>query len=148
MKIFLLQDVKKLGKAGDIVDVSDGYAKNFIMPQKLGKEATKEIINEWKIKKGAEAKHKEDDRQAAIALAKELSQKKLTLKIKGGENGKLFGSVTAKDIADLLSKDYGLTVDKKKIVLKDAIKTAGIYEVEIKLHPDASAKVSVAVETL
>lgn len=148
MKIFLLQDVKKLGKAGEIVDVSDGYAKNFIMPQKLGKEATKEIINEWKIKKGAEAKHKEDDRQAAIALAKDLSAKSVTLKIKGGDNGKLFGSVTSKDIADAINKEHGLTIDKKKILLKDAIKTAGCYHVDVKLHPEATAKILVTVETL
>ena len=134
MKILLLQDVKKLGKAGDIVDVSDGYAKNFIMPQKLGKEATKEVLNEWKLKKGSEANRREQEKQAAIAQAEELSKVKIKLQVKGGEGGRLFGSVTAKE------------VDKKKVQLKDGIKNAGAYQVEIKLHPAATAKVSVQVD--
>ena len=145
MKILLLQDVKKLGKAGDIVDVSDGYAKNFIMPQKLGKEATKEVLNEWKLKKGSEANRREQEKQAAIAQAEELSKVKIKLQVKGGEGGRLFGSVTAKDVADALEKQAGIKVDKK-VQLKDGIKNAGAYQVEIKLHPAATAKVSVQVD--
>ncbi len=148
MKVLLLQDVKKLGKAGDIVDVSDGYAKNFIMPQKLGREATKEVINEWKLKKGSEANRREQEKQEAIALAAELSKVKVLITVKGGEGGRLFGSVTAKDIADTLEKQTGVKVDKKKIQLKDGIKTAGAYQVEIRLHPAATAKVQVQVDTL
>lgn len=146
MKILLLQDVKKLGKAGDIVDVSDGYAKNFIMPQKLGKEATKEVLNEWKLKKGSEANRREQEKQAAIAQAEELSKVKIKLQVKGGEGGRLFGSVTAKDVADALEKQAGIKVDKKKVQLKDGIKNADAYQVEIKLHPAATAKVSVQVD--
>ena len=146
MKILLLQDVKKLGKAGDIVDVSDGYAKNFIMPQKLGKEATNEVLNEWKLKKGSEANRREQEKQAAIAQAEELSKVKIKLQVKGGEGGRLFGSVTAKDVADALEKQAGIKVDKKKVQLKDGIKNAGAYQVEIKLHPAATAKVSVQVD--
>ncbi len=148
MKVLLLQDVKKLGKAGDIVDVSDGYAKNFIMPQKLGREATKEVINEWKLKKGSEANRREQEKQEAIALAAELSKVKVLITVKGGEGGRLFGSVTAKDIADTLEKQTGVKVDKKKIQMKDGIKTAGVYQVEIRLHPAATAKVQVQVDTL
>ena len=148
MKVLLLQDVKKLGKAGDIVDVSDGYAKNFIMPQKLGREATKEVINEWKLKKGSEANRREQEKQEAIALAAELSKVKVLITVKGGEGGRLFGSVTAKDIADTLGKQTGVKVDKKKIQMKDGIKTAGVYQVEIRLHPAATAKVQVQVDTL
>ncbi len=148
MKVLLLQDVKKLGKAGDIVDVSDGYAKNFIMPQKLGREATKEVINEWKLKKGSEANRREQEKQEAIALAAELSKVKVLITVKGGEGGRLFGSVTAKDIADTLEKQTGVKVDKKKNQLKDGIKTAGAYQVEIRLHPAATAKVQVQVDTL
>ena len=148
MKVLLLQDVKKLGKAGDIVDVSDGYAKNFTMPQKLGREATKEVINEWKLKKGSEANRREQEKQEAIALAAELSKVKVLITVKGGEGGRLFGSVTAKDIADTLEKQTGVKVDKKKIQMKDGIKTAGAYQVEIRLHPAATAKVQVQVDTL
>ena len=148
MKVLLLQDVKKLGKAGDIVDVSDGYAKNFIMPQKLGREATKEVINEWKLKKGSEANRREQEKQEAIALAAELSKVKVLITVKGGEGGRLFGSVTAKDIADTLEKQTGVKVDKKKIQMKDGIKTAVAYQVEIRLHPAATAKVQVQVDTL
>ena len=103
MKVLLLQDVKKLGKAGDIVEVSDGYAKNYLMPQKLGIEATKEVMNEWKLKKGSEANRKEQEKQAAVEMAARLSKEKVKLEVKGGEGGRLFGSITAKDIADAVS---------------------------------------------
>ncbi len=146
MKVFLLEDVKKLGKAGDIVDISDGYAKNFILPKKLGREATNDVINEWKLKKGAEANRKQQEREEALAQAKEITGKVVTLKVKGGENGRLFGSVTAKDVAEGLKEQYGIQVDKKKIQMKDAIKNEGSYEAEIKLHPVASAKITVKVE--
>ena len=146
MKVFLLEDVKKLGKAGDIVDISDGYAKNFILPKKLGREATNDVINEWKLKKGAEANRKQQERQEALEQAREITGKVVTLKVKGGENGRLFGSVTAKDVADGLKEQYGIQVDKKKIQMKDAIKNEGSYEAEIKLHPVASAKITVKVE--
>ncbi|MBQ7064990.1 MAG: 50S ribosomal protein L9 [Firmicutes bacterium] len=146
MKVMLLQDVKKLGKAGEIVEISDGYAKNFILPKKLGKEATNEVLNEWKLKKGSEANRKLQERQEALATAAELSSKSVVLQVKGGENGRLFGAVTAKDIAEALDQQHGVKIDKKKIQLKEAIKTVGNYEVEIKLHPVASAKIAVKVE--
>jgi len=148
MKVFLLQDVKKLGKAGEIVEVSDGYAKNFILPKKLGKEATKEVMNEWNIKKGAEANRKEMERQAAIDLGKEIQGKSFTMKVKGGGQGRLFGSVTSKDVADALNEQLKINVDKKKVLMKDNIKAVGSYDVEIKLHPEVTAKVKINVEEL
>ena len=141
MKVLLLQDVKKLGKAGDIVDVSDGYAKNFIMPQKLGREATKE----WKLKKGSEANRREQEKQEAIALAAELSKVKVLITVKGGEGGRLFGSVTAKDIADTLEKQTGVTF--LDVAGEDEAKES-LQEVVDFLHPAATAKVQVQVDTL
>ncbi len=99
MKILLLEDVKKLGKKGEIMEVSDGYAKNYIIPKKLGKEATKEVINEWSIKKESEARKKEREAEEAKALAETLSKTVVVIKTKSGEGGRLFGSITSKDIA-------------------------------------------------
>ena len=146
MKVLLLQDVKKLGKDGDIIEVSDGYAKNYLMPQKLGIEATKEVMSEWKLKKGSEANRKEQEKQAAVEMAARLSKEKVKLEVKGGEGGRLFGSITAKDIADAIEQQIGTKIDKKKIQLKDPIKNAGSYEVEVRLHPAATAKIGVQVE--
>lgn len=146
MKVLLLKDVKKLGKDGDIIEVSDGYAKNYLMPQKLGIEATKEVMNEWKLKKGSEANRKEQEKQAAVEMAARLSKEKVKLEVKGGEGGRLFGSITAKDIADAIEQQIGTKIDKKKIQLKDPIKNAGSYEVEVRLHPAATAKIGVQVE--
>ncbi|MBQ4382871.1 MAG: 50S ribosomal protein L9 [Firmicutes bacterium] len=148
MKVMLLEDVKKLGKAGEVVEISDGYAKNFILPKKLGKEANADVLNQWKLKKGSEANRKAQEKQEALALAAKLEEKTVLLKVKGGENGRLFGSVTAQAIADALAQQHGIQIDKKKIQLKDAIKATGSYPVDIKLHPEATAKVTVRVETL
>ncbi len=137
MKILLLQDVKKLGKAGEIVDVSDGYAKNFIIPKKLGREATKQVQNEWQQKKGAEANRKEQERLASLALAKDLDNKVITLKEKAGKDGRLFGSVTAKDLSEAMKQQYDIEIDRKKINLKDPIRAVGNYSVEVKLQAEA-----------
>ena len=148
MKVMLLEDVKKLGKAGDVVDVSDGYANNYILPKKLGREANADVLNQWKLKKGSEANRKAQEKQEALDLAAKLKDKIVLVKTKGGENGRLFGSVTSQAIADALAQQHGIQVDKKKIQLKDAIKATGSYPVDIKLHPEATAKVTVKVETL
>ncbi|MBQ6239301.1 MAG: 50S ribosomal protein L9 [Firmicutes bacterium] len=148
MKVMLLEDVKKLGKAGDVVDVSDGYAKNYILPKKLGREANADVLNQWKLKKGSEANRKAQEKQEALDLAAKLEQKTVVLQVKGGDNGRLFGSVTAQAIADALNEQHQIQVDKKKIQLKDAIKAAGSYTVDIKLHPAATAKVAVKVEAV
>ncbi|MBR2264467.1 MAG: 50S ribosomal protein L9 [Firmicutes bacterium] len=145
MKILLLEDVKKLGKAGEIVDVSDGYAKNFIIPKKLGREATKDVLNNWKQQKASEANRKKIEKQQAIATVKDLETKVITLKEKAGKDGRLFGSVTAKDLAEALKKQYGLDVDRKKINLKDPIRAVGNYSVEIKLQAEASGNMTVQI---
>ncbi|MFR3484569.1 MAG: 50S ribosomal protein L9 [Clostridia bacterium] len=142
MKILLLEDVKKLGKKGEIMEVSDGYAKNYIIPKKLGKEATKEVINEWSIKSKPE---KEREAEEAKALAETLSKTVVVIKTKSGEGGRLFGSITSKDIAEALLK-MDLNVDKKKIFVKDPIKAIGNYSVEVKLHANAAANLTVRIE--
>lgn len=145
MKILLLQDVKKLGKAGEIVDVSDGYAKNYIIPKKLGREATAQVMNNWKQQKASEANRKEMEKQQAIATVKDLGNKVITLKEKAGQDGRLFGSVTAKDLAEALKTQYGIDVDRKKINLKDPIRAVGNYSVEIKLLAEATGLLTVQI---
>ena len=127
------------------MEVSDGYAKNYIIPKKLGKEATKEVINEWSIKKESEARKKEREAEEAKALAETLSKTVVVIKTKSGEGGRLFGSITAKDIAEALLK-MDLNVDKKKIFVKDPIKAIGNYSVEVKLHANAAANLTVRIE--
>ena len=146
MKVLLLQDVKKLGKAGDIVEVSDGYAKNFIIPKKLGREATKQVQNEWQQKKGSEANRKEQERLQAIALVAELKDKVVVLKEKAGKDGRLFGSVTAKDLAEAMKAQYGVDIDRKKINLKDPIRAVGNYSVEVKLLAEAVGQMTVQIQ--
>ncbi len=146
MKILLTEDVKKLGKKGEIVDVSDGYAKNFILPKKLGVEATKAVVNEWQVKKGSEANRKEKEKQEAQALAKELNGKSITFRTKTGEGGRLFGSITTKDVADLIKEQLGYEIDKKRLTLPVAVKAVGQYTVTIKLHTEASTEINLKVE--
>ena len=146
MKILLLQDVKKLGKSGEIVEVSDGYAKNFIIPKKLGREATKQVQNEWAQKKGSEANRKEQERLAAIELVSQLKDKVVVLKEKAGQDGRLFGSVTAKDLSEAMKKQYGVDIDRKKINLKDPIRAVGNYSVEVKLQAEAVGQMIVQIE--
>ena len=146
MKILLTADVSKLGKAGDLVDVSDGYAKNYIIPRKLGKEATKQVQHEWEQKKSREAYLKQKEREQAIETAKNLGSKVVVLKQKAGQDGRLFGSVTAKEIAEALKEQHSIEVDRKKILLKDPIKAVGGYTVEVRLMADAVGKLSVMIE--
>ena len=146
MKVLLTEDVKKLGKKGEIVEVSDGYAKNYILPQKLGMEATKAIQNEWQVRKGSEANRKEKGKQEALALAKELTGKSVTIRTKAGEGGRLFGSITTKEVAELIHQQLGLEVDKKKLTLNAAVKAIGQYTVSIRLHTEATAEILLKVE--
>jgi len=145
MKVVLLQDVKSLGKKDDIVNVSDGYARNFLFPKKLAVEATVGKLNEISDKKSSLENKKKKELEQAKALAEKLNKVEIVIKTKAGVNGKLFGSITAKDIADLLNQKHKIEVDKKKIVLDDAIKSLGTYEVEIKVYPEVTAKVKVTV---
>jgi len=145
MKVVLLQDVKSLGKKDDIVNVSDGYARNFLFPKKLAVEATVGKLNEISDKKSSLENKKKKELEKAKALAEKLNKIEILVKTKAGVNGKLFGSITAKDIADIIKQKHKIEIDKKKIVLDDAIKSLGTQEVEIKVYPEVTAKVKVTV---
>ena len=145
MKIILLEDVKTLGKKGDIVNVSDGYARNAIIPKKLGVEATAKNLNDLKLQKQHEAKVAQQIYEEAVALSKEIETKKVVVKIKCGEGGRIFGSVSTKEIAQATKEQTGLELDKKKMQLNDAIKALGTYEIPVKLHTKVTAKLSVQV---
>ena len=144
MKVILLKDVKGLGKARDIKEVSDGYARNCLIKQGLAEEATAVKVNSLNIKKGAEEFHRQEEIKALKEQAKNLNGKEVSVKIKCGENGRIFGSVTTKEIADAIN-ELGFNVDKKKITLKDTIKNLGTYTVEVKFLPEVIAKVKVVV---
>jgi large subunit ribosomal protein L9 len=145
MKVILLKDVKSLGKKGDLVNTSDGYARNYLFPRGLAQEATDANLHVLNNKKEAERRQKLAEIEAAQKLAESLKGKEIKLTVKSGENGRLFGSITGKDIADELNKKFNLKIDKKKIVI-DIIRQLGTYEVEIKLYPEISTKVKVVIE--
>lgn len=144
MKVLLLQDVKAQGKKGEIVEVNDGYARNFLIKKGLAKEATAGVINETNQKNAQEAKKKAAELQAAKDIAAKLDTKEVIVSIKMGDNGKFFGSVTNKEIADALLKE-GYEIDKKKIIIKDPIKAAGVFGVEVKIYPGVSFTINVKV---
>ena len=146
MKVILLQDVKSLGKKGEIVNVNDGYARNFILPKKLGLEANGKNMNDLKLQKNNEAKVAKEHLEAAKELAKQLEAGKVEVAIKVGEGGKVFGSVSNKEITAEVKKQLGLEIDKKKVQLKDALKTLGTHKVPVKLHPVVTAEVTVEVK--
>lgn len=145
MQVVLLEDVKALGKKGQIVKVSDGYARNFILPKKLGVEATAKNLNDLKLQKANEAKIAAEQLAAAKELAAKLEPLSVTLKMKAGEGGKAFGSVSGKEIAAAAAEQLKLEIDKKKLVLPEPIKTFGIHEVPVKLHKDVTGKLTVKV---
>ena len=143
MKIILLQDEKKLGKKGDIIEASEGYARNYILPKKIGVEATS--MNDLKLHKANEEKVAQENLDAAKALAAELETKQVVVKIKAGEGGRTFGSVSSKEIAAACKEQHGIEIDKKKIQLPESLKNFGSYEVTVKLHPQVAAKLTVKV---
>ncbi len=145
MKIILLVDEKKLGKKGDIIEASEGYAKNYIIPKKIGVEATPKNLNDLKLHKANEEKKAKELLEQAQALAKDLEDKPVVVKIKAGEGGKVFGSVSTKEIAAAVKEQHGIEIDKKKIQLAENLKNFGTYEVLLKLHPQVAAKLSVKV---
>ena len=145
MIVILQKDVKGTGKAGDVVKVSDGYARNQLIPKGLAKEATQGNIRNLEKQKALAEEKKAEQKAAAIAQAEKLESITLTVPSKGGENGKLFGSVTSKDIAEALQQQEGITVDKKKIDMPGPIKQAGDTYVTVKLFPEVSAKMKVTV---
>ena len=145
MKVILLTDVKSLGKQGDIVNVSDGYARNMILPKKLGVEATPKNLNDLKLKKANEDRIAQEQYEAAKELGKEIEAGKIEVSIKTGEGGKAFGSVSSKEIAAEVKSQMDLDIDKKKIQLKEPIKTLGTHTVSIRLHPKVTADLKVVV---
>lgn len=146
MKIILLQDVKSVGKKGDIIDANDGYARNFLIPKKMGVPANAENMNTLKLQKSNEAKVAQEQLEEAQRFAKELETKEVVLAIKAGEGGKTFGSVSSKEIATAYKEQCGITIDKKKIQLQESIKNFGVYEVRIKLHPKVTGTLKVKVK--
>ena len=145
MKVILLEDVKSLGKKGQIVNVSDGYARNMILPKKLGVEATSKNLNDLKLRKANEEKVAQENLDAAKAFAEELSTKEVILTLKVGEGGRTFGSVSSKEISEAAKKQLNLDIDKKKMVLPEPIKSIGSFEIPIKLHKEVTARLSVKV---
>lgn len=146
MKVILLENVKSLGKKREIVNVNDGYARNFILPKKLGVEATGKNLNDLKLQKNNEKKVAQENLDAAKELAAELSAGKVELAIKVGEGGRTFGSVSSKEIAVAVKDQMQLDIDKKKIQLKESIKSLGTHIVTVKLHPEVSAELKVVVK--
>lgn len=144
MKVILLQDVKNVGKKGDVVNASDGYARNYLFPKKLAQEATPENLHIVNQKKENERKKKLEEIEAAQALAEKLKGKEIKITVKSGDNGRLFGAITNKDIADNIKKQYGVDIDKKKVVV-DTIKQTGVYDVELKLYAEVSTKMKVVI---
>ena len=145
MEIVLLEDVKALGKKGQIVKVNDGYARNFILPKKLGVEATSKNLNDLKLQKANAVKVAAEQLAAAKELAEQIEKVSVTLKMKAGEGGKAFGSIYGKEIAAAAADQLKLDIDKKKLVLPEPIKTFGNHEVPVKLHKDVTAKLTVKV---
>ena len=146
MKIILLQDVRSLGKKGQVVNVSDGYARNYVLPKKIGIEATEKNKNDLKLQKQHEDKLAAERLAAAKELAKKLETLKIEVSMKAGENGKVFGSISSKEIAEQAKKQFNLDLDKKKIVLEEPIKSFGMHEVPIKLHPEVIGRLFVLVK--
>lgn len=145
MKVILSEDVKKLGKRGEIVEVSDGYAKNYVIPQKLGVPATEKNMNEWKNQKRREDKLAEMRLEEAREFASRIEGVTVEIGMKGGTSGKVFGAVSTKEIAMAAKKQHALEIDKKKIVLDEPIKTFGVVKLPVKLHPQVTAQLTVKV---
>ena len=145
MKVILLQDVKSLGKKGEIVTVSDGYARNALLPKKLGVEANNKNLNDLKLQKRYEEKVAKEIYDNAVELSKVVEEQKVVIKVKCGEGGRLFGTVSTKEIVAAAKTQVNLELDKKKMQLSDPIKALGTYEIPVKLHPKVTAKLSVQV---
>lgn len=146
MKVILLEDVKSLGKKGDVVNVNDGYARNLLFKKNLGIEATKQNLNDLKLQKQNNDKLEAERLEEAKKLAKELEQKEVVLAIKTGSDGRAFGSVSTKEIAEAAKEQLGYDLDKKKMHMKDAIKSIGTFHVPVKLHPKVTVELKVVVK--
>jgi len=145
MKVILLEDVKKVGKKGEIVDVSDGYARNFIFKKNLGKEATAQTINDAKMKNAANERHRAEELAAAQELGAKLKEMSVTVSMKAGESGKTFGSISTKEIVKACKEQLNLEIDKKKLQLKVPIKSLGNHIIKVKLHPKVTTELTIKV---
>ena len=145
MKLILLEDVKGVGKKGDVVNKNDGYALNFLIPKKLAVEATKSNINDIELKKKADERRKKEEYEEAKELGEKLKDKIVKVSVKAGENGKVFGSVTNKEITAALLQQTGIDIDKKKITFNDPIKMVGRRTVKVKLHPKVTVELTVEI---
>ena len=145
MKVILLEDIKGVGKKGTVYNAAEGYARNFLLPRKLAIEANKANMNELELKRRAETGKAQKELESAEKSGKALNDVSVTVKVKAGENGKLFGSVTNREIAQALYEQHGIGVDKKKIVINEPIKSTGEAVVDVKLHANITAKLSVNV---
>ena len=148
MKVILLEDVKSLGKKGEIVNVNDGYARNYVLPKKLGVAANNKNMNDLKLQKANDEKVAKQLLDEAKAFAQEMEKDEITVYIKAGEGGRTFGSVSSKEIAQAYKEQCGKEIDKKKIILPEAIKSFGVYEVGVKLHPSVTGKLKVKVSEM
>ena len=146
MKVILMEDVKKLGKKGEIIEVNDGYARNFILPKKLGLEANGKNLNDLKLQNANKERLAKEQLEAAKEFAKELETKTVLVKMKAGEGGRVFGSISTKEIAQSLKVQCDMEIDKKKIQLAEPIKSFGVYEVGVKLHPKVTGILKVKVQ--
>lgn len=146
MKVILKQDVKGQGRSGELINVSDGYARNFLLPKGLAMEATASNVNTMKLKQDADANRRAKDFEGAKRIAERLSSIEVVLTAKAGSNGKLFGSITSKDVVDALKKQFKIEIDKKRLSLHEGIKTIGTTEVDVKVFPEVSAKLKVVVK--
>lgn len=145
MKVILLEDVKAQGKKGEIVEVSDGYARNVLIAKKLGVEATPKALNDLKLQKKHEEKVAQEQYEAAVELGKVVETKKVVIKAKCGDGGRMFGTVSTKEIAAATKEQTNLDLDKKKMQLADPIKALGTYEIPVKIHPKVTTKLTVQV---
>ena len=145
MQVILLQDIKNVGKKDQIINANDGYARNFLFPKKLALEATKDNLLKLKAKQDSKEYHKNLEIEANKDIAKKIERSKLELKVKAGTNGKTFGGITAKEISEGIKKQMGIDIDKKKIILKETIKTIGTFLVDIKFGDGVTAKLSVNI---
>ena len=145
MKVILLQDIKNVGKKEQIIDANDGYARNFLFPKNLAIEATKDNLLKLKAKQTSEKNKKNAEIEENKALAKQIEKLQLSIQVKSGENGKIFGGITSKEISEELKKQYNFDIDKKKIIIKETIKSLGVYEAQIKFGDNVNAKLTLMV---
>ncbi len=146
MKVILLADIKGVGKKDQVINANDGYARNFLFPRKLAVPADKGNMKNLESKKESELFRKEQEKNACIEMAKKIEQITLIIEVKSGDNGRIFGSVTSKEIAETLEKQYKIKVDKKKILLDEPIKTLGIFNIQMKLYDGVTAKLKVQIK--